>query len=48
LSRGDRIYDVRLGDELDIDYALVAIDGGNLIFNFKPLNARQTLAIGGT
>jgi hypothetical protein len=48
LARGDRIYDVRLGDAVDMDYTLVAIDEGNLIFNFRPMNARQTLAIGGT
>jgi hypothetical protein len=47
LARGDRIYDVREGDSIDSEYALVAADGGNLIFNYKPLNARQSLALGG-
>jgi hypothetical protein len=48
LARGDRIYDVKLGDAIDADYTLVAVDGANMIFNYKPLNARQSLALGGT
>ncbi len=48
LSRGDRIYDVKKGEAIDADYALVEADGANLIFNYKPLNSRQSLAIGGT
>jgi hypothetical protein len=48
LSRGDRVYDVKAGDEIDAEYTLIAADGGNLVFNYKPLNSRQSLAIGGT
>jgi hypothetical protein len=48
LSRGDRIYDVKRGDEIDADYTLVEADGTNLIFNYKPMNTRQSLAVGGT
>jgi len=48
LSRGDRIYDVKKGDVIDGDYTLVEADGANLIFNYKPLNSRQSLAIGGS
>jgi hypothetical protein len=48
LSRGDRIYDVKLGDEIDAEYTLIEANGSNLIFNYKPLNSRQSLAIGGT
>jgi hypothetical protein len=48
LSRDDRIYDVKPGDTIDADYTLVAVDGANLIFNYKPLNSRQSLALGGT
>jgi hypothetical protein len=47
LARGDRIYDVKEGDSIDSEYVLVAADAGNLIFNYKPLNARQSLALGG-
>jgi hypothetical protein len=46
ITRGDRIYSVKPGDEVDSDYTLVAVDGANMIFNYKPLNARQSLALG--
>jgi hypothetical protein len=46
LARGDRIYDVKPGGEVDGDYTLVAIDGTSMIFNYKPLNAHQSLAFG--
>jgi hypothetical protein len=48
LARDDRIYDVKAGDAIDADYTLIAADGANLIFNYKPLNSRQSLALGGT
>jgi hypothetical protein len=48
LERGDRIYDVRAGDEIDAEYTLLSADGSNLVFNYKPLNSRQSLALGGT
>jgi hypothetical protein len=48
VGRGDRIYDLKAGDAVDTDYTFVAVDGANMIFNFKPLNARQSLALGGT
>jgi hypothetical protein len=48
LARGDRIYDVKQGDPIDADYTLVGADGTSLIFNYKPLNSRQSLALGGT
>jgi hypothetical protein len=48
LSRGDRIYDVKLGDEIDAEYTLIEANGSNLIFNYKPLNSRQSLAVGGS
>jgi hypothetical protein len=48
LARDDRIYDVKAGDAVDADYTLVAADGANLTFNYKPLNSRQSLALGGT
>jgi hypothetical protein len=46
LSRGDRIYDVKVGESIDIEYSLAAADGSNLIFTYKPLNARQSLPAG--
>ena len=48
IARGDRIYDVKMGDAVDNDYTFVAIEGSNMIFNYKPINARQSLALGGT
>ena len=48
IARGDRIYDVKMGDAVDSDYTFVAVDGGNMIFNYNPLNSRQSLALGGT
>jgi hypothetical protein len=47
VARNDRIYDLKTGDAVDNDYTLVAVDASNMIFNYKPLNARQTLALGG-
>ena len=47
LSRGDRIYDVKVGDSLDSEYSLDASEGSNLIFTYKPLKARQSLLAGG-
>jgi len=48
LARGDRIYNVKAGDAIDADYTLLEAEGTNLVFNYKPLNSRQTLALGGT
>lgn len=47
LSRGDRIYDVKVGDSLDTEYSLDASEGSNLIFTYKPLKSRQSLPAGG-
>ncbi len=48
IARGDRIYDVKIGDAVDSDYTVVGADDSSMIFNYKPLNARQSLALGGT
>jgi hypothetical protein len=48
LSRGDRIYDVKVGDVIDPDYSLQSASGGTLTFLYKPLDARQTLSLGGS
>ena len=48
VARGDRIYDLKAGDAVDNEYTLAAVDAANLIFNYKPLNIRQSLALGGT
>ncbi|MCX7056770.1 MAG: secretion system X translation initiation factor [Proteobacteria bacterium] len=48
LTRGDRVYDVKVGDTLDGIYQVESATGGQLTFNYKPLNQRQALAIGAT
>jgi hypothetical protein len=47
LTRGDRVYDVKVGDTVDSDYTLDALEGSNLIFTYKPLQTRQSLGLGG-
>jgi hypothetical protein len=47
VSRGDRIYDIKLGDSIDAEYSLDSLDGSNLVFTYKPLNAHQSLPVGG-
>jgi len=47
LTRGDRVYDVRIGDTLDGIYSVDAVQNGALVFTYKPLNTRQTLELGG-
>ncbi len=47
LSRGDRIYDVKLGDSIDAEYSLDSLDGSNLVFTYLPLKAHQSLSVGG-
>ena len=46
LTRGDRVYDVKVGDTVDGIYQIESAKGGQLIFNYKPLNQQQTLANG--
>jgi hypothetical protein len=48
LTRGDRVYDVKVGDTVDGIYVVEAAKGGQLTFLYKPLNQRQTLATGAT
>jgi hypothetical protein len=48
LTRGDRVYDVKVGDVLDGTYSVESAVGGLLTFNYKPLDQRQTLATGAT
>ena len=46
ITRGDRIYDVKVGDSIDGEYSLDAVEGSNLIFTYKPLKQRQSLTAG--
>jgi len=47
LTRGDRVYDVKPGDTIDGIYSVDGVENGSLVFTYKPLAIRQTLAIGG-
>ena len=48
LTRGDRVYDVRVGDTLDDTYHVDALNNGQLVLTYKPLNVQQTIITGGT
>ncbi len=47
LTRGDRVYDVHVGDTLDGIYSVDSVQNGALVFTYKPLNTQQTLELGG-
>jgi len=47
LTRGDRVYDVKVGDTLDAIYSVDGVQNGALVFTYKPLDTRQTLEMGG-
>ncbi len=46
LSRADRVIDAHIGDKLDGVLLFEKIEGGQLVFNYLPLNIRQTLPAG--
>jgi hypothetical protein len=46
LARGDRVIDAHVGDKLDGVLLFEKVDGGQLVFNYLPLNIRQTLPAG--
>jgi len=46
LSRADRVIDAHVGDRLDGIYDFESANAGQLIFNYLPLNIRQTLSSG--
>jgi hypothetical protein len=46
LAKGDRVIDAHIGDRLDGVLLFEKIEGGNLVFNYIPLNIRQTLPAG--
>ena len=43
LSRADRVIDARVGDRLDGVYEFQSAEGGQLLFNYLPLNIQQSL-----
>jgi hypothetical protein len=48
VAREDRVYDVKPGDAIDATYTVQAVENGQLVFTYKPLNERQLLPIGDT
>jgi hypothetical protein len=46
LTRGDRVFDVHVGDTIDNTYSVDSFANGQLTFTYKPLNIKQTLAVG--
>lgn len=46
LTRGDRVFDVHIGDTIDNTYSVDSAANGVLTLTFKPLNIQQTLPIG--
>ncbi|MBS0396382.1 MAG: hypothetical protein JSR54_17320, partial [Proteobacteria bacterium] len=46
LARGDRVTDAHVGDRIDGVYLLESAQGGQLTFNYLPLDIRQVVATG--
>ena len=46
LARADRVIDAHLGDRLDGVFEFEKVEAGQLIFNYLPLNIRQSLPAG--
>lgn len=48
LTRGDRVFDVRVGDTIDGTYKVDGAANGQLQLTYLPLKIQQTLAVGGS
>lgn len=48
LTRGERVFDVHIGDTIDNTYSVDGEAGGQLLLTYKPLNIQQTLPLGGS
>jgi hypothetical protein len=46
LTKGDRVYDVRVGDVLDGTYSVDSLSNGQLLLTYKPLQIQQQITIG--
>ena len=46
LTRGDKVYDVHVGDTLDGTYSVDSFSNGQLVLTYKPLNIKQQLTAG--
>jgi hypothetical protein len=45
-TRGDRVFDVHIGDTIDNTYSVDSADNGVLTLTYLPLNIKQTLPVG--
>ncbi len=48
LTRGDRVFDVRIGDTIDHIYSVDSAANGQLMLTYLPLKIQQALALGGS
>ena len=48
LTRGDRVFDVRVGDTIDHIYSVDSAANGQLLLTYLPLKIQQTLPLGGS
>ncbi len=46
LARDDRVFEAHVGDHLDDVYEFESATGGQLVFNYLPLNIRQSVPAG--
>ncbi len=46
LTRGDRVFDVHIGDTIDNTYSVDGAANGQLNLTYKPLNIQQSLPLG--
>lgn len=46
LAEGDRVFDARIGDRIGSQYRVEKLEAGQLVFRYRPMNLRQSLAIG--
>ena len=48
LSKGDRVFDVHVGDTLEGTYSVDGFDKSQILLTYKPLNIQQQLIVGST
>lgn len=46
LVKGDRVYDIKVGDVIDGTYSVDSVSNGQLMFTYLPLNSSQGLRLG--
>jgi hypothetical protein len=48
LSKGDRVFDVHVGDTLEDTYSVDGFDKSRILLTYKPLKIQQQLIVGST